>query len=251
MSLWQRLFSSSASTKAVPHAPLRVDIHSHLVPGIDDGSQSYEESIDLIRGLADLGIEKIITTPHILTGSYNNTPESIRAGLEKLKPEMRRAGLNVEIDCAAEYYFDDYFINALVADNLITFAGKHVLFELPVMMKPTQLEEAIFEMNTRGYTPVLAHPERYVYLHGPKMELYTKLKEMDVLFQVNMLSFIGYYSKPIQKAARDLTKAGMIDLLGSDMHNKRHLEAMPGALQDEYLLRVLNQPNLLNHKLAV
>jgi protein-tyrosine phosphatase len=126
MSLWERLFGSS-SGHAVAHAPLRVDIHSHLIPGIDDGSQSLEESIDLVRGLVDLGIQKIITTPHILRGSYNNTPESIRSGLEKLKPELRKAGLNVDIDCAAEYYFDDHFLTELVAEHLITFADKHVL----------------------------------------------------------------------------------------------------------------------------
>jgi len=247
MTLWQRMFGSS--TQAVAAQPLLVDVHSHFIPGIDDGSQSVEESVELIRGLVDMGIKKIITTPHILHGSYNNTPESIREGLEKLKPELVKAGLNIQIECAAEYYFDDYFLKQLMAENLITFGNNHVLFELPAMMKPSQLEEAIFEMNTRGYTPVLAHPERYTYLHSPNLEMYDKIKTAGVLLQLNLLSLTGYYSKPIQKAARALVKAGMIDLVGSDMHNKRHLDALPAVLHDEYLIRLLNDPNLLNHKL--
>ena len=226
-----------------------MDVHSHLIPGIDDGAQTVEESIELISGLVDNGIKKIVTTPHILHGSYNNTPELIRAGLEKLKPELTKAGLNVNIDCAAEYYFDDHFLRELVAENLITFGERHVLFELPVMMKPPQLEDAIFEMNTRGYTPILAHPERYTYLHGPKLEFYDRIRTMGVLFQVNLLSITGYYSKPIQKAARDLINAEMVDLVGTDMHNKRHLEHLPAALDDEFTARLLNKKDLLNHKL--
>ena len=248
MALWQRLFGSSGKEVAVQH-PLRMDVHSHLIPGIDDGAQTLEESIELIRGLVDNGIKKIVTTPHILHGSYNNTPAIIRAGLEKLKPELVKAGINVQMECAAEYYFDDYFLKELVAENLITFSGRHVLFELPVMMKPPQLEDAIFEMNMRGYTPILAHPERYTYLHGPKLEFYDRIRTMGALLQVNLLSITGYYSKPIQKAARDLISAEMVDLVGTDMHNKRHLEHLPAALADDYTARLLNKTDLLNHKL--
>ncbi len=229
--------------------PLKVDIHSHLIPGIDDGVQSIDESLQLIRGLCDLGYKKIITTPHIMWGTYSNTPENIIGGLDKLKTAVKSAGIQVELEAACEYYFDEHFFRLITEENLLQFGNRHVLFELPVMFKPPQLEEIIFELTTRNYIPVLAHPERYVYMHTKGLNAYEKLKNQGVLLQLNMLSPIGYYSKPIQKVSHELIKYGWIDFVGTDMHNERHLHNLRVVFDDKHLIELLNQPQLLNNKL--
>jgi tyrosine-protein phosphatase YwqE len=237
--------NKSVSTKPL----LNVDIHSHLIPGIDDGAQSIDESLRLIRGLCDLGYKKIITTPHVMLGTYNNTPEIIYNGLQKIREAIKSSGIQVEVEAAAEYYFDDHFIKQISDQKLLLFSDKYVLFELPVMFKPPQLEDVIFEITTRNLIPVLAHPERYLYMHTKGLDVYEKLKNRGVLLQLNLLSPIGYYSKPIQNVSKQLIKYGWIDLLGSDMHNEKHLHFSKRALEDKHIIELLNQPQLLNNKL--
>jgi tyrosine-protein phosphatase YwqE len=246
MKLWNWFQKQSSG---VICQPLQVDIHSHLIPGIDDGVQSADEAVQLIRGLRDLGYKKIVTTPHIMWGTYSNTPENILGGLEKLKIAVKTAGIQVELEAACEYYFDEHFINLILEENLLQFGSKYVLFELPVMFKPPQLEEIIFELTTRNYIPVLAHPERYLYMHTKGLNAYEKLKTQGVLLQLNMLSPLGYYSKPIQKVSHELIKYGWIDFVGTDMHNERHLQNLKLSFENKHLIELLNQPQLLNNKL--
>ncbi len=246
MSVWN-WFNKQYATELAK--PLQVDIHSHLIPGIDDGVQSIDESLNLIKGLCDLGYKKIITTPHIIQGTFNNTPEIIAAGLEKVQSAVNSAGMQVDISFAAEYYLDDNFIEHVLDEKVLSFGPRYVLFELPVMSKPPQLEEVIFELNTRNYIPVLAHPERYIYMHTKGLNAYEKLKNQGALLQVNLLSPIGYYSKPIQKVAQELIKYGWIDLVGTDMHNARHLDALRTSFSNKHIIELLNQPQLLNNQL--
>lgn len=246
MAFWDWLTSEKKTTHS---NPLRVDIHSHLIPGIDDGVQSIEEAVQLIRGLVDLGIQKIITTPHTMWGTYSNSPDIIFTGLQEVKRAIQTVGINIEMDAATEYYFDEHFFSLIESDRLLTFGDKYVLFELPVMSKPPQLEDVIFELTTRNYIPVLAHPERYVYLHTKGLNAYEKLKNQGVLLQMNLLSPLGYYSKPIQRVSLELIKYGWIDLTGSDMHNHKHLEHLKMAFENKHCIELLNQPQLLNNKL--
>jgi len=149
---------------------LKVDVHSHLIPGIDDGSQSMEESLLLLQGMKDLGYEKIITTPHIMKDSYCNTPEIIRNGLAELREAAKEKRINIVIEAAAEYYLDDGFLDHLERGDMMTLEGKYILFETSYFAKPLQLEEMIFEISAAGYIPVMAHPERYRYIKDPKLE---------------------------------------------------------------------------------
>ena len=246
MASWlQSLFSKKYMAKE----KLWVDLHSHFIPGIDDGSQSVEESVALIKGLSELGIQKIITTPHIMKGTYNNTPEIINAGLERVRTALQENGISVQLEAAAEYYFDENFIQNLEEGKLLTFHNNYVLFELPVMMKPPQLEDVVFELNTRGYVPVLAHPERYQFMFTPDLKMYETLKSMGVMLQMNLLSLIGYYSVPVQKIARTLVKQGMYDLVGSDIHNMKHLELLPDVFSNEYFAMAMDSGDIINNKI--
>ncbi len=172
---------------------LKIDLHSHLIPGIDDGSQSMEESLNLLKGMEKLGYEKVITTPHIMADSYKNTPDIINRGLLMLRMEAKKANISLSIEAAAEYYLDDGFIQLLQKGNMLTISkDEYLLFETSYMAKPINLEEMIFDIGAAGYVPLLAHPERYRYIKEPEKE-YGRLKELGVLFQVNLNSFSGHY----------------------------------------------------------
>ena len=139
------------------------DIHSHLIPNIDDGCTNLENSINCIKNLKEMGFNKIVTTPHIMAGVYPNTSEIINTGLELLKQSLIEANIDVVIEAAAEYKIDELFAEYLANDNLLTFGDNYVLIELSFVAPPVNLEEVIFSMRTKGYKPILAHPERYRY----------------------------------------------------------------------------------------
>ncbi len=155
-------FKKKVEPKKVPS--LKVDIHSHLIPGIDDGSQSIEESISLLKGIEALGYKKIITTPHIMSDAYKNTPEIIKSGLSTLQKAAKKENILIEIDAAAEYYLDDGFCKLLSQKNILSINEKFLLFETSYISKPLQIEDMIFEITSAGYIPIMAHPERYRYI---------------------------------------------------------------------------------------
>ena len=241
-SFWQRLFGGVAPTAvAVPTlAGLGADMHSHLLPGLDDGAETVEHSLDLLRALRDLGFRKLIMTPHIMGDFYKNTPEGIRAALEQLRAAAAAAGLgDVELDCAAEYYLDE-FLGHKLADGteMLTFGGdkRYLLFETSYMNEPLNLFETIFELKAQGYRPVLAHPERYTYLYGRFGEIEKLRQDHGVLLQVNLNSLAGYYSPAAKKVAEQLIDGGLVDFVGTDTHHLRHTDTL--------LRRTLPQPHM-------
>lgn len=200
-------------------SPLLVDIHSHLLPGLDDGVKSVEESIYILRIMRDFGYKKVITTPHIMSDSYPNTPESILIKLEEVREAIIEHNIDIELEAAAEYYLDEKFLERITnSERLLTIGNNYLLFETSFLNKPFFLEEVIFKMNANGYQPVLAHPERYGYLQS-NMKLVKKLKDMNLLFQLNLLSLTNYYSSEVRNFARELLKMDFIDFIGSDCHN--------------------------------
>lgn len=244
------LFKSSKSEEVKPLdlSWMSVDMHSHLIPGIDDGSQSLEESVALVRRLEGYGLRKLITTPHVMTEFYKNTPEIIHSGLERLKEELVKENISIEIGAAAEYYLDEIFLERITnGDKLLTFGKNHVLVETGFMSKPGMLLESFFQLEMAGYQPVLAHPERYLYLHQD-MELLESMVDRNINFQLNLLSITGYYSKPVKKFAEKLIDEGLVKLVGTDCHNERYLDYME-KLTDEKYFQKLQSLDLLNRSL--
>ena len=227
---------------------LKVDLHSHLIPGIDDGSQSMEESLELLKLLENIGYQKVITTPHIMLDSYKNTPEIINNGLILLQKKAKEEGLSLLIEAAAEYYLDDGFLDLLQKGNMMTISDEYLLFETSYVSKPLQLEEMIFEISSAGYKPMLAHPERYRYVKEPSKE-YGRLKELGVFFQVNINSFGGHYGQSAKQNANYLSKAGLIDFLGSDTHHKKHLETLEEIVCTEKYHTIFKYNTILNDSL--
>ena len=258
-SLWQRFFGGGAPASASPPAPsvtlatLGADMHSHLLPGLDDGAETLEHSLGLLRALRDMGFRKLVMTPHIMGDFYKNTPEGIRAALHLLREAAAAEGLgDVELDCAAEYYLDE-FLGRKLADGteMLTFGGekRYLLFETSYMNEPFNLFDIIFEMKAQGYQPVLAHPERYTYLYGRFADIEKMRRDYGVLLQVNLNSLAGYYSPAAKKVAEQLVDGGLVDFAGTDTHNLRHTETLlHRTLPQPHLEKLLQLP-LLNNTL--
>jgi tyrosine-protein phosphatase YwqE len=205
---------------------LKADMHSHLVPAIDDGSPDLATSVEMIRGLAGLGYKKIITTPHILWEMYPNTPDRITSGMEEVRKAVHAAGMEVELHAAAEYFMDDHFNRQLqLKAPLLPLSGNLILVEFSMITAPMEVQQIIFEMEIQNYQPVIAHPERYVYLIRKK-DFYDELRDAGCWFQLNLLSLTGYYGAAVQQLAEYLLKKEYYDLAGTDMHSLRHLEVL-------------------------
>lgn len=227
---------------------LKVDLHSHLIPGIDDGAQCMEDSLTLLRGMEAMGYEKVITTPHIMIDAYRNTPKIIKEGLHALREAAKAEGIQVEIEAGAEYYLDEGFYDHLHSGEVMSIGNKYLLFETSYISKPLQIEEMIFEISVAGYIPLMAHPERYRYVTDPKKE-YERFKELGVLLQVDLNSFSGYYGKSAKKNVDFLSKHGMIDFMGSDMHHTRHMEALSDVFMLDAYSDAFTHNTILNNEL--
>lgn len=201
-----------------------VDIHSHILFGIDDGAKTIEDSNFLMQSMLDMGFSKCITTPHTIEHVWDNTRESIlqkRDEVAVLSPVLTE---QTKLKAASEYMMNDSFVKLFQSEPLLTLKGNYVLVEMSYLNPPIQLYDILFKVQLAGYTPVLAHPERYAFFHHNFSE-YKKLKKAGCLFQLNLLSTMGYYGPEVMAAAEKLLKKGMIDFTGSDVHHKTHIEA--------------------------
>ena len=217
-----------------------VDVHSHLIPGIDDGSSSMEESLELIQTMSDLGYQKIITTPHVMNDFYPNTTEDIRNRVERLRTHVEAAGIDMEIDAAAEYYLDEHMMQMLEdKKELLTFGDNYLLFETSFLNEPAYLREGIFQIIANGMKPVMAHPERYVFVQN-RPEMLEDLLDRGLLLQINTISLSGYYSKGAKKLAEFLIDQKVVSFLGTDCHNRKHLEMMCETVDLKYFDKALD-----------
>lgn len=201
-------------------------MHSHLLPGIDDGAKDIEESLQLIRGLSALGYQKLVTTPHIMWDMYRNTPSVIAEKLDIVREAVQKEGIDVEIEAAAEYFLDEHMQTLLQKkEPLLKLSGNMVLTEFSMAFASFNIKDILFEMQMQGYQPVIAHPERYLYLQRNK-DFFDELKDIGCLFQLNLLSVSGGYGRGVSDLAMYLLKNGMYDMMGTDLHHSGHLEAL-------------------------
>ena len=215
-----------AIDNALSTLPIATDIHSHILPGIDDGSPDVETSLILIKGLYELGIRETIATPHIIGDLFRNTPETINAALQKLQEALAKELIDIKVSAAAEYMMDDNFMKLLKDKNsLLTIKDRIILTEQPYTAPSDYLKEISFELSTEGFKPIMAHPERYFYYHND-YEKYSYLKELGFTLQVNLLSLTGHYGKPVAKAAKYILDNDLADYVGTDLHHDRHLSAL-------------------------
>jgi tyrosine-protein phosphatase YwqE len=219
-------FSRRKSLSETDLSWLVTDFHSHLLPGIDDGSPDVETSLLLIKGLQSLGYKKLITTPHVLWEMYPNTTDTIESALNKILPVLQKQNPEIELKAAAEYYIDDHFQTELKSKTrLLPISGRKILVEFSMLIPPIELKDVLFELQIQNYEPILAHPERYVYLEKQKV-YFDILKDFGCFFQLNLLSLTGHYGPVVQSLAEFLIKKNYYDFIGSDVHHERHIEAL-------------------------
>ena len=249
MGFFQNIFEKKQKIDPlIDFSGLAVDFHSHVIPGIDDGSNALEISLAMMRGMEELGYSKMITTPHIMADFYKNTPEIILSGLEKVQEAATAAGLNIRIEAAAEYNIDDGFEKLMKAGNLLTFGQKHILVELSTYAPHPNLHTILFNLQLDGFKVILAHAERYSYWHDD-MKGYEELRDRDVLFQVNLTSFITHKKPQSRKMAEKLASLDMIDFLGTDMHTPEALPVYRMCLADKWVVQLVRSGRLMNKTL--
>ena len=233
---------------AVAALPYQVDIHSHLLPSLDDGVKSEAEALAVIELMMAQGVQKIITTPHIMHDTYRNSAETILPAYERMQEVVQKNSLSISFEVAAEYYLDEELLRKLETNQpLLTFGKNFLLFETNYLTEPYQLKDFIFKATTRGYRVILAHPERYHYMTLSKAE---ELRDRGVLLQLNLLSLIGFYMKPVQSMAYKLVEKGLVDFLGSDCHNTLQAQLLPQVLKNKYFRKAMELPLLNNTLLA-
>ena len=222
-----------------------VDIHSHILPGIDDGAKNTKESIDLINGLRELGVKQFMPTPHVMQDFYPNGDESIGDAYQNLLGALDSKTLSeITINPAAEYMMDDHFQTLLDTQELYTLKGNYLLIEMSYFQPPINLEEIIFKIKMKGYLPILAHPERYSFYHNTK-DYYRKLKQMGCFFQLNLLSLSDHYGKSIERIANFLIDEQLIDFVGTDTHNNTHIKKLSNLILNKNLVGKL--PSIIDN----
>jgi protein-tyrosine phosphatase len=201
-----------------------IDIHSHLLPGLDDGARTFKDTLRLTQSLINFGFSEIITTPHTIQHVWDNSTSDIKGSEKATIQELQKKQIQVPFRAASEYMMDDQFVKLFKEGELLTLKNKHVLVEMSYINPPIQLYSILFDLQVAGYVPVLAHPERYIF-YNQNFEQYQKLKNAGCLFQMNLLSAVGYYGEGITKVAEKLLQNGMYDFVGSDVHHEKHIAA--------------------------
>jgi protein-tyrosine phosphatase len=201
-----------------------IDIHSHLLPAIDDGSKNIEDTFFLINALKDMGIVEFITTPHIFSGYWDNTKSNIEIVEQETLKQLKSNQFNLPFRAASEYLMDNHFVSLFQKKEVLTLKDNYVLVEMSYINAPVNLYDIIFDLQVAGYKPILAHPERYLFYHKNFNE-YTKLKNAGCLFQLNLLSAVGYYGAEVTEIAKKLLEKGLIDYVGTDVHHKKHIDS--------------------------
>ncbi len=201
-----------------------VDIHSHLLPGIDDGARTFEDTLRLTKALQDIGISQMITTPHVIQHVWENSAGQIGTKEAATVTELQKQNISIPFRAAAEYMLDESFARLFQTEKLLTLKDNHVLVEMSYINAPIQLYSILFDLQVAGYIPVLAHPERYLFYHH-NFDEYLKLKRAGCMLQLNLLSVIGYYGEGIAKIAEKLLQKGLYSFVGSDVHHDNHIAA--------------------------
>lgn len=208
------------------------DVHSHILPGVDHGSQDVEESLEMLEAELNMGITRVMCTSHVTAETFENTPETLRAAYDELKAAVEKEKLPVEIFVSAEYRIDEYWNKEWEAGHVVPMPGNHVLLENSFVQELIGIDDMMFDLQTSGYRPILAHPERYRYYYD-RHDRYKKLHSTSVMFQVNILSLAGYFGDGARKNALWLIENGLCDLLGSDMHTVEHAEIIDDYVQSK------------------
>lgn len=240
-----QLFKPTKKLAPIDFRLLGTDMHSHLIPSIDDGSQSMDETIAMLAKFESLGYKKVITTPHVYGDVYKNTPEIILGGLKNVRETAKSLGLTIEVEAAAEYYCDEYFMEVIKKGELLPISEKYVLMEFPFLSEINNWKEFVFSVQSAGFFPIIAHFERYVYWHG-SVEKAKELRDLGAKIQLNINSLTGHYGPDVKKQGERLIDNQLLDFIATDCHRIQHLMLMEAHATLPYLHKAIETNELLN-----
>lgn len=210
--------------------PMKVDIHCHVLPGVDDGSPDIESSLKLVERMAGLGLTRIIASPHVTQDTFENTPETLDNALVSLQNAIKGTGLNIYLDRSAEYRIDEFSISQIESGIAKILPKDYILVENSFIQEPWELDKFLFNLKIKGMKPILAHPERYGYYHNDRFARYKQLHDTGTMFQVNLLSLAGAYGKKEKAVANELVNRGYVDFIGTDIHRNLHIDIIEDFL---------------------
>ncbi|MDE5901292.1 MAG: hypothetical protein K2H33_08070 [Muribaculaceae bacterium] len=241
------IFSFFSTKKTPAKLPFHTDIHCHIVPGVDDGSPELEKSVELTARMAGWGIERIFLSPHVTQDTFENTPETLAEPFAALQQGVATAGIPVKLAMHAEYRIDEFFLQQIELGNLRPMPGNYLLVENSFAQEPWGLDKLLFDLKLKGYVPIMAHPERYLYYSVNNRDRYRQLHDTGLLFQINLLSLAGAYGKQEKQTAEWLLEHGMVEFIGSDIHRRGHADYIDSYLRSRDFTRHSKHfNNLLN-----
>lgn len=197
------------------------DVHSHVLPGLDDGVRTMDEAVLVIRRMTATGLRHLTCTPHVAYPALMNSRRDIESMLVLLRARLAREGVNITVDAGAEYRMGEFMLGLLERDEIIASGAGEVLVEHSFVAPSVYADEILFGVRAKGYVPVMAHPERYPFYAGEVVKCCEGLKALGCKVQVNLLSFSGFYGKEAMAGARKLYRSGLVDYYAGDIHNLR------------------------------
>ena len=245
------MFNLFHRNKTATMLPYHTDVHCHILPGVDHGAQSVSQSLEMLQAELDMGISRVICTSHVTAETFENTPQSLNAAYEVLTEAVKDAELPVELHVSAEYRIDEYWTSQYQAGAVLPMPGNYLLLENSFQQELLELDELLFDVQLKGYRPILAHPERYGY-YSHRRQRYEQLHNAGVKFQVNILSLAGYFGSIARDNAVWLIKQGLVDFFGSDMHNLDHARVIKDYIgsKDWKKMLALLEGKILNDKVV-
>jgi protein-tyrosine phosphatase len=238
-------FNRSSKKSNYDFGTIGLDMHSHLIPGVDDGAKDPDDSVQLIAELKELGFNHLITTPHTLQDIHPNNMQTLKNGHSLLEGKIPG---EIALHLSSEYYLDDQFQDQLDKNEVMPMPGNRLLIEFSQISRPHNLENFIFDIGIKGFQIVLAHPERYLFFHK-QFNYYTRLKEMGVEFQINAMSLTDHYGKGIKIIAEKLIEKDMIDFIGTDIHHLKHIEVLRKVPTSKHFSKLIDSGLLKNKDL--
>lgn len=226
-----------------------VDFHNHVLPGIDDGARTLDDSVAMLENFAALGFKKVIASPHSMADGYINSTEKIMAARDVVRAAIAEKGIDIQFDAAAEYYMDELFMEKIEKRDLLTVGKNYVLMELSYLSKPTNTADAIYKLQVAGYNLILAHPERYPYYHEESFAHYKEFKNRGVYFQINLGSLVGKYGAGAKYTAEKMIDENLVEFVGSDLHTLGQFNMLRDCLKQKHLEKILTSDKLRNKTL--
>lgn len=244
MGWFSSLFSkkeTNPSSKPLVLSWFGTDIHSHLLPGVDDGAQTMDESIAMVTKMASLGFKHCILTSHVKMDIYPNSSQRLKAAFDTLNNQVQELSIPIRLSLGAEYYMDDSLLSKVAEGDILSFGEqKYVLMEFSFATPPVQEENVFDAFLQAGYKPILAHFERYGYFHG-SVEKALAYRKQGVFIQMNLNSLTGHYGAEVRKQAERLIDEFALDFVGTDAHRMEHLTHLASHLHLPYMQALGNR----------